>query len=339
MVEVENICPSLLLNLRADVAGGTDYLELVSSIRRHGLIQPIVVRPERHGSVSTSSPSTIESSRYEIVCGHRRYAACRGLNKRMIPSIVMDLDDQQAIEIALVENLQRRSLDPIEEAEGFKLYISAFGRGSISRLAEKIGKSEEYVSHRLLLLGLPKAIIRRISRRLLKPSEATELIWLKDEKMQLELADELVKNHLSFRKTRTVVNILRSEDTSVKEAVKRVLQSRIERSSYPRKGEDGRDGANDTALNRSVWDSSASSEDQYDGDSVRVDTINRAILVLRACLSGIDLIVERNRCDEMHGLLMKQRQTIHASLDEIVREGTKYKTGKTLHPKSVLTRT
>jgi ParB/RepB/Spo0J family partition protein len=313
LIETEKISSSSLVNLRADVAEGTDYVELVSSIRRHGVIQPIIVRSAKNSSSS-------KDAKFEIVCGHRRHAACRSLNKKLIPSIVMKLDNQQAIEIALVENLQRRSLDPVEEAEGFKMYISAFGRGSVSRLAEKIGKSEEYVSHRLLLLGLPKTILRRISRRLLKPSEATELIWLKDEKTQLELADQLIKNNMSFRKARAVVRILRAEKVSVGAAVERVLRSKVDRIRYPVKDPNSADMQgrilNSSAVNRS---------DEDDRDLAQSEILTRTVLVLRTCLSGIDLIMERNSLEDLRELLMNQRQTIHASLDAVIRQTVKLK--------------
>ena len=118
-----------------------DCEALVNSIREHGLLQPILIRPLEHG--------------FEIVAGHRRFQACRTLRWRFIPSKIRELSDKQAYEIQLTENIQRKSMDPIEEAEAFRRYVIDFGWGGVSELARKIGKSEEYVSHHMQLLKLP----------------------------------------------------------------------------------------------------------------------------------------------------------------------------------------
>ena len=112
-----------------------DDESLIISIREHGLIQPILIRPLSHG--------------FEIVAGHRRYQACKSLRWRFIPCKIREMTNKQAFEIQLSENIQRKSMDPIEEAEAFRRYVIDFGWGGVSDLAKKIGKSEEYVSHRI----------------------------------------------------------------------------------------------------------------------------------------------------------------------------------------------
>src|SRR5579862_7786956 len=153
-ISLEEIGTSALLSFRIDPEQTEDFSELVDSIRRHGLIQPLVVRRVNRNNG--------ERGHFQLVSGYRRFCACKQLEIPAVPCIVRSLTDQEAFEIALVENVQRRNLNPIEEAEAFKSYVVNFGRGSVSRLARKIGKSEEYVSHRLLLLGLPKVLIERI---------------------------------------------------------------------------------------------------------------------------------------------------------------------------------
>ena len=125
-----------------------DDESLIMSIREHGLIQPILIRPLSHG--------------FEIVAGHRRYQACKSLRWRFIPCKIREMTNKQAFEIQLSENIQRKSMDPIEEAEAFRRYVIDFGWGGISDLAKKIGKSEEYVSHRIQLLKLSEEIKRGV---------------------------------------------------------------------------------------------------------------------------------------------------------------------------------
>ena len=124
--------------LRGDLG---DLSELCSSIRIHGLLQPILVRPK--------------NSKFEIVCGHRRFEACRKLMKRRIDCYVREISDIEAYELAIIENMQRHTLSPIEEAKAFRKYVFDFGWGGVIDLAKKIGKSPEYVSHRMSLLQLP----------------------------------------------------------------------------------------------------------------------------------------------------------------------------------------
>ncbi len=119
----------------------TNVVQLVESIREHGLLEPIVVRPVK--------------GRFEVVAGNRRLKACKLLRHKRIRCMVLDLDDKSSFEIALTENIQRKTLDPIEEAVAFKRYCDELGWGGQSELAKKIGKSQEYISHRIALLDLP----------------------------------------------------------------------------------------------------------------------------------------------------------------------------------------
>ncbi len=116
--------------LRLDVG---DLSSLAESVRRRGLLEPIIVRP---------LPS---KSKFEIVAGHRRYLACKMNHLSEIRAIVLELSDKEAFGISLEENLQRKTLDPIEEAKCFQSYVHEYGYGSVTELARIIGKSKEYV--------------------------------------------------------------------------------------------------------------------------------------------------------------------------------------------------
>jgi ParB family chromosome partitioning protein len=171
-----------------------DDESLIISIREHGLIQPILIRPLSHG--------------FEIVAGHRRYQACKSLRWRFIPCKIREMTNKQAFEIQLSENIQRKSMDPIEEAEAFRRYVIDFGWGGMSDLAKKIGKSEEYVSHRIQLLKLSEEIKKKIVSNMLNVSKAVEISTIPIEK-QSQIVGEIIENNLSVKRIRELKMILR----------------------------------------------------------------------------------------------------------------------------------
>src|ERR671935_910892 len=173
-----------------------DFETLVNSIREHGLLQPILIRPFEHS--------------FEIVAGHRRFQACRTLRWRFIPAKIRELSDKQAYEIQLTENIQRKSMDPIEEAEAFRRYVIDFGWGGVSELARKLGMSEEYISHRIQLLKLPDDIKQNILSQRLKVSQALELSNIPAE-TQSEIINQVINNNLTVRQIREVKSILKQE--------------------------------------------------------------------------------------------------------------------------------
>jgi ParB family chromosome partitioning protein len=175
-----------------------DCETLVNSIREHGLLQPILIRPLEHG--------------FEIIAGHRRFQACRTLRWRFIPSKIRELTDKQSYEIQLTENIQRKSMDPIEEAEAFRRYVIDFGWGGVSELAKKICKSEEYVSHHMQLLKLPDEIKHKIMNNSLNVSQAIEIVQIPHEKQQ-SIASEVVHNNLTVRQIRELKMTLKEEET------------------------------------------------------------------------------------------------------------------------------
>lgn len=175
-----------------------DDESLIISIREHGLIQPILIRPLSHG--------------FEIVAGHRRYQACKSLRWRFIPCKIREMTNKQAFEIQLSENIQRKSMDPIEEAEAFRRYVIDFGWGGVSDLAKKIGKSEEYVSHRIQLLKLSEEIKNKIVSNGLNVSKAIEISTIPIEK-QSQIVGEIIRKNLSVKRIRELKMILRDNIT------------------------------------------------------------------------------------------------------------------------------
>jgi len=201
----------------ADQKNSQELANLKSSIAEHGLLQPIVVRPLEHG--------------FEIIAGHRRYAACKSLRWRFISCKIREFSDKHGFEIQLTENLQRKSMDPIEEAEAFQKYVVDFGWGGISVLSKKIGKSYEYVSHRMNLLKLPDNIKEKLVNNELSVSQAHEISSL-DPSLKTEFAEDVVNNKLTVKQIRKMKHNLTvsSEDAVYKEDA-RSKESQIIRKS------------------------------------------------------------------------------------------------------------
>src|SRR5919109_5012361 len=169
---------------------------LINSIREHGLLQPILIRPVGHG--------------FEIVAGHRRFKACRSLRWRFIPCKLREMSDKQAYEIQLTENIQRKSMDPIEEAEAFRRYVIDFGWGGVSELARKLGMSEEYISHRIQLLKLPDDIKQNILSQRLNVSQAIELSNIPAQ-TQSEIVSYVINNNPTVKQIREVKSLIKDD--------------------------------------------------------------------------------------------------------------------------------
>jgi len=165
--------------------------ELSHSIKEHGLLQPIIVRSKEEC--------------FEIIAGHRRFQACKRIGWRKIICHIIEADDKQAFEISLTENIERKSLNPIEEATAFKKYAENFGWGGISDLAARLGKSISYIDKRIRLLDLPVDVLESIAKSSICTSTAEELLSIKDTKKQTELAILVRKNALSSRDTRKII--------------------------------------------------------------------------------------------------------------------------------------
>ena len=151
---------------------------------------------------------------FEIIAGCRRYNACRKLRFRKIICHVVELDDKSAFEVSLIENIQRRNLDPIEEARAFRSYVRDRGWGGLTELASKISKSTANICKRLSLLELPEELLEQVSSGRIYPSTAEELIPLKDSNERHRIAGMVIKNGYSSRQTRKLVKANQDERDS-----------------------------------------------------------------------------------------------------------------------------
>jgi ParB family chromosome partitioning protein len=172
--------------------------ELKDSIEEKGLLHPIVVRVHDNG--------------YEIVAGNRRFAACRQLGWKRITCHILELDDKDAFETSLIENLHHRTLSVVEEGLAYKKYIEEYGWGGVSELARKIGKSHSYVSNRIRLLELPQEVLDKIVCRQTNPSVAQEILTVEDRDKRSSLIREIMYDNLTRKDVRELVRNNRQEN-------------------------------------------------------------------------------------------------------------------------------
>lgn len=177
--------------------------ELTASIREHGVLQPIIVRPTEPGS-------------YEIVAGERRWRAVLSLGLPMIPAIVEAMSDEVALEVAIIENLQREDLSPLDEAAIFARMTSELGY-SIRKLAERIGKDKGYVENRLRLMHAPSDIRALVAERSDTISHAYELMKISDQVRRGELVEQVKRGELSLARLKNVVREERTEHVAAPE--------------------------------------------------------------------------------------------------------------------------
>ena len=173
----------------------TSLEELTNSIRARGIIQPIIVRP-----------SSNNINQFEIVAGERRWQAAQYAGLHEVPVVVINADNLKTLEFAIVENVQRKDLNPIEEAEGYKRLIDEFSYDQ-DKVSKFIGKSRAHISNCLRLLTLPQEIIELIIDEKLSQGHAKILVGLDNAVL---LAKKIVSKKLSVRQTEGLVRVLKS---------------------------------------------------------------------------------------------------------------------------------
>jgi len=166
--------------------------ELVDSIRSRGIFQPLIVRRSQKGSG------------YELIAGERRWRAARKLNLPKVPAIVRVATDQQVLELALIENLQRAELDPVEEADGYATLIETFGLKQ-EEVAERVGKNRATVANALRLRSLPSEVRDLLRSKQISVGHAKAILGLSEPAAQSAISREVVKRGLSVRQAEALV--------------------------------------------------------------------------------------------------------------------------------------
>jgi len=175
--------------------------ELTNSIRERGIIQPIIVRK-----------SEDQDDKFELVAGERRWQAAQNAGLHEVPAVVIKADNLKSLEFAIVENVQRKDLNPIEEAEGYKKLIDDFNYDQ-EKVAKFIGKSRAYISNSLRLLSLPQKIIEYIIDEKITQGHAKILVGLDNAQL---LADKIISKKLSVRQTEAISRITKGNKSIIK---------------------------------------------------------------------------------------------------------------------------
>ena len=170
--------------------------ELTNSIKEQGVIQPILVRPQKHSE-----------GKYEIIAGERRWLASQNAGLHEVPVVILNVDDVKSLEFAIVENVQRQDLNPIEEARGYQRLIDEFSYNQ-EKLSKFIGKSRSYIANSLRLLTLSNDILLMVEQGNLTAGHARSLIGLQNS---LEIAKKIIEKKLSVRQAEILARQTRSK--------------------------------------------------------------------------------------------------------------------------------
>jgi len=175
--------------------------ELTNSIRERGIIQPIIVRR-----------SDDQDNKFEIVAGERRWQAAQNAGLHEVPAVVIKADNLKSLEFSIVENVQRKDLNPIEEAEGYKRLIDEF-RYDQEKVAKFIGKSRAHITNCLRLLTLPQKIIQYVIDEKISQGHAKILVGLDNAQL---LVDKVISKKLSVRQTEALVRLIKGNKSTIK---------------------------------------------------------------------------------------------------------------------------
>jgi ParB family transcriptional regulator, chromosome partitioning protein len=253
----------------------SDVEDLANSIMQKGLLQPIIVR--------------VKEGKYQIVAGNRRVQACKNVGWRKIACHIVELSDKDAFEVSLVENIQRKSINPLEEAYAFKMYVEQLGWGGISYLAEKIGKSTSYVDKRLKLLDLPEDVLQRISNSTMNASVAEELAFIEDPEQRVEIAKLATEEKMSSRQTRDLVRQYK-KDSAPEDGL-----------YYPSK--------------------------YSDNNEKEKKAFDKSIIVLKIAMNRLGTIMEsvENENWAVYEILMQHKNMINSQIDVLIKQKKKLK--------------
>ena len=247
--------------------------ELAISIKNIGLLTPIIVR-------------TTASGAFEIVAGNRRFRACKSLGWKKITCQIMELDDRAAFEISIIENVQRHTLNIMEEGYAFKKYVNDFGWGGVSDLANKLSKSPSYVSKRIRLTELPQDIIELISGSQISVSAGEELLSMKDAKIQSKFAILARDQSLSSRNLRSIIKREREGSYDFSSVQHSLIEERNERIAK---------------------------------------TFDKLIVVLKISMNKVAMIVTDVEDNWLiHDILVQHKNAINSQIDLLIREKKKY---------------
>ena len=184
--------------------------DLANSIKQYGILNPIIVRPN-NGS-------------YEIVAGERRYRAAKKIGLEVVPVIIKNIDDTELSELALIENIMRENLTPIEEAAAYKEILQK-SKINESDLAKKIGKSQSFISNKIRLLTLPKEVQTALNDKKISERHARSLLQIKNPSEQIKFLNRIITDRLTVKELDEIIKNLINEEEDISTAIKSIMSS------------------------------------------------------------------------------------------------------------------
>lgn len=251
----------------------SSVLELADSISKIGLLSPILVR-------------ITENGKYEVVAGNRRFKACKSIGWKKIPCHIVELDDRHAFEASIIENIQRNTLNIIEEGLAFRKYVNEFGWGAASELARKLSKSSSYVSKRMKLLELPKDVLQLLTESDISVTTGEELLSLKESDKQSKIAKMVLKYSIPSK--------------SLRKMIKEQEYLLDEQNTF------------------SFYDSTVENEKF-------LKAFDKSIISLKIAMNKLAMIIEKIEGNwVIYEILMSHKNAIHSQIDLLIREKKKY---------------
>lgn len=183
---------------------------LAESIKQYGIINPILVRQKE--------------DKYEIIAGERRYRAAKKIGLTQVPVIIKTADEQEMSELALIENIQRQELSPIEEAKSYEEIIR-IGNQTQESLAKKIGKSQASIANKIRLLSLPQEVQDALANKKISERHARSLLKLDSREKQIELLNRIIKEKLTVKETEQIINSKELDEDEIKQAISDIMKS------------------------------------------------------------------------------------------------------------------
>lgn len=210
-IEVSHIIPNA--RQPRQVVNNEKLSELAGSIKEHGIVQPVVVRP-------------LDDGKYELIAGERRWRACQSLGMNKIPAVIRNYGDLEAAAVALIENVQRENLNPLEEARAYKILMEDFGltQEDVSR---RVGKSRPFVGNMVRLLSLPGEIQQMVLENQLSAGHARAILGISEKNRQISAAKRIIKTQMNVRQAESLVKSIASVRTRVRKARSRVREYRL----------------------------------------------------------------------------------------------------------------
>lgn len=188
----------------------TELDKLAESIKQYGIINPILARKK--------------DDKYEIIAGERRFRAAKKIGLTEVPVIIKNADEQQMAELALIENLNRQELTPIEEAKSY-VEIMRIGNQTQQTLAQKLGKSQSSIANKIRLLSLPQEVIDALTNKKISERHARSLLTVQDKNKQLELLNRIINERLTVKETDQIINTREITNTEIKQAINDIMKS------------------------------------------------------------------------------------------------------------------